>query len=131
MTASETAELNEVIKRIWESMGGRGTIDEAVEHAAVSMPDHIRNYLVTEGLRKKVGAYLRSTGADGLPLAPAVDRDGMHVQLELLSVEEFRAVIVAAMQRTSANRARAYQWAARCKRVHGVWIDPESVVGAA
>ena len=111
MITSEHAELSELLDRTWHELGGRGTKAELVTHVHTILPDHLRSYLIEQGLASKAGAYLRRTGADGLPQAPEIDAHGTHAQLELLDESEFRYVVARQMDNSRAARHRAQQLA--------------------
>lgn len=129
MSTSEHSEMVALVGRIFTEMGGRGTKAEVRGHVRSALPEHLADYLLDQGIDSKIGNYFRSLGDDGLPLAPSVDNDHTHVQLELLDVGEFRFAIASQMNRGAAARHRAEQYAARCREQHGVAIDIDHPFG--
>ena len=126
MTASEHSELVDIIDRTFSHLGGVGTLSDVLDVLTIAgtVPDHLREYLVREGLATKVGAYFRRKDRDkGLPIAPEVDEHGTHMQLELMDVGEYRYVIRKYVERGNANRAMAQAFADACYEHHGVRID--------
>lgn len=130
MTAivSEYGELQDLIGRVFDEMGGRGTKAELIEHLAASLPRHLGAYLVRGGLSTNVGLFFRKK-ADGLPAAPEVDERGTHAQLELLDIDEYRYVIDRQMRASRNARQQAQRYAERCQKVHGVGIDVDHPYG--
>lgn len=124
MSASEHSELRELIHGTFEAMGGTGTKSEVMEMVRGRLPQHLTDYLVTNGLSTAVGTYFRSTDTDsGLPVAPEVDACGTHMFRELMSVDEYRFAIRRRMSGARAYSKRAQQFADECAEVHGVVID--------
>lgn len=122
MTTSEHAELNALIAKTWDELGGRGTVADVIAHLRAILPPHLSDFLINKGLSAAVGAFLRRK-VGGLPVAPEIDEHGTHAQLELLDVSEYRYVIAQHMNASRAHRARAEEYAARCFEVHQVRID--------
>lgn len=123
MTDSERAELRDFIKRVWDQMGGVGTLSEVRSHCRASMPEHLSAYLIDEGISKVVGEVWRSRNQAGLPSALAVDTHGTHKQLELMDVSEYRYAIASRMKQSAAFRRQAQKLAAYCLEIHGVVIS--------
>lgn len=123
--ASESAELNDLIARTFQEMGGRATLPEIRATLHDLIPAHLRRHLIGKGLDTAVGRYFRSQNEDGLPVAPAVDEHGTHVQLELLTVEEYRYAVRRQKSAERAANAQARKYVDRCRDVHGVDISDE------
>ncbi len=125
--------MADLIDRVWQQVGGRGTQPEVTAHVIASRPDHLTSYLADRGTAQAVSGYLRrqEKGSD-LPAAPAVDEHGTHVQLELMNVDEFRYVYEQYRKRGRANNQMAKRINDRCHDVHGVWVEPgDAASGAA
>lgn len=122
MNTSEHAEITALISRTFDELGGRATKQEVLAHVLLLLPAHLRKYVVEQGLASKIGGFFRSNGSEGLPIAPDIG-DGIHVQLELLVVDDFRWVIASQISASKAARARAVQYQQRCLHQHGVLID--------
>lgn len=131
MIASENAEMTDLVDRVWQSMGGVGSQPDVTRHVLAALPEHLTTYLVARGVISAVGAYFRRRGETGLPTAPLVDKRGTHMQLELMSVEEYRFVVVQYLKRGRANYAMAQRMAEQCQLVHGVQIDLDYIAESA
>lgn len=131
MTASNSsyAEIREIIKQTFDELGGRASKSDMLTHCELILPPHLTGYLVNRGMDRMIGEFFRSTLDNGLPVAPEVDVHGTHVQLELLSVEEFRFAIRRQMANGAAANRRAKALAAACYEQHGVVIDPDEEIG--
>jgi hypothetical protein len=122
MSSSEGQELREMIQRAFEDLGGRATKGEIVAHLESQIPGFLKSAILRAGLSTKVGAYLRQPGRLGLPKAPEVDKDGTHVQLELMLPDEFRYVVARQMDNSASAYRRAQQMADLCFALHDVRI---------
>ena len=114
MSHSEGAELKDMIQRAFEELGGR--------FLEPQIPGYLKSSIVRAGLATKVGGFLRQPGKLGLPKAPEVDKDGTHVQLELMSADEFRYVVARQMDNSASAYRRAQQMADLCFALHEVRI---------
>ncbi|WGW12693.1 hypothetical protein LWF01_02680 [Saxibacter everestensis] len=131
MSASENQELSDLYQRIFEELGGRATVKEIVAHATITAGQHLNEYLTAQGHKTKVGAFLRRKGTSGLPQAPEVDGQGTHVQLELLSVEEFKYVVAHHLKSARASAQQARNLADYCYEMRGVALDLDELGRAA
>lgn len=122
MSSSEGAELKDMIQRAFEELGGRATKGEIVAFLEPQIPGYLKSSIVRAGLATKVGGFLRQPGKLGLPKAPEVDKDGTHVQLELMSADEFRYVVARQMDNSASAYRRAQQMADLCFALHEVRI---------
>lgn len=123
MSTSEYGEIRDLISRTFDELGGRATKQDMLAHLTIILPAHLTSYLVNRGMDRQIGDFFRSTGETGLPVAPEVDMHGTHVQLELLSVEEYRFAISRQMSNSRDARSRAVAYQQRCLDQHGVFID--------
>lgn len=131
MTDSYRSELLEQTERIFKTdLGGRAAIREVVDLLVGDLPEGADDYYVRKGVTGVVQSYFRTKTADGLPQAPQVNDSGQHVQLELLSVEEYRFLARQYLDRSHANRAQAEKVAARCKEICGVSLDLDALAAA-
>lgn len=120
---TESSELTEHVARTFEAMGGVGTIIELVEAARAGASPDLDTYLLDRGWASIAGSFFRSRGNNGLPVAPEVDEHGTHMQLQLMSVEEYRYAIKRRMSGSVAYRKQAEKFAAACLTTYGVHID--------
>lgn len=120
---SENQQLREHIAHTFEAMGGVGSITDLVQAARAHASPTLDAYIRDRGWTSVVGAFLRSRGANGLPLAPEVDQHGTHMQLQLMSVEEFQYVIKRRMSESTASVRQAQKYAECCWETYGVRID--------
>lgn len=131
MSTSEHGEIMRLCDDAFQSMGGVGTAPDLAAHVRASMPDELRDYLYQRGVASMVQRYLRTKGTSGLPQAPEVDDHGTHMQLELMSVEEYRFVVNRCVRAGRAYVERAHQYAAHCQALHGVRLAVDLEQGAA
>ena len=132
MSASESQEINETIGRVFtETLGGRASLTEVFREMVDTMPEHLVHYLVATGLKTKIRGYFTKQNFDGLPQAPEANVDGVHVQLALLDVDEYRYIIVRQLNSSRASHAQAVKLAALCAEVHGVTIALDQLVESA
>jgi hypothetical protein len=123
LPAGLPAKVKDLGMTVFAQMGGVGTIEDVSSHVFASLSETERRALTIQGVNKLVGDRFRQTGSDGLPEAPAVDVRGTHMQLELLSAEEFRFVIRECLIGSRRLRRRAEQYRDRCADQHGVEWD--------
>ncbi len=128
MSSSEGAELRDMIQRAFEHLGGRATVGEITAYLEPTLPGYLKASLVRAGLSNRVGRALRQPGKLGLPKAPEVDKDGTHVQLELMSADEFRYVVARQMDNSASAYRRAQQMADLCFALHGERIPIQMAV---
>lgn len=130
MTTSERAEMTEVVASVFlNEFGGRAALSEVTDAVTARILDtqHLNEYLVRLGIKGITKDYFRQSATDGLPNAPEADKAGTHVQLELLTVPEFRYVIGRQLDNSAAARMRAQQYAERCHEIFGVWITVDAL----
>lgn len=130
MTDSFATELRDLIDRAFVGEhGGRASAQMVHNSAHRDLPEHLIDFLVGKGLASQVAAYFREKDGEGLPKRPAVNGEGEHVQLALLTVEECGYVYAAYCDRATANEQQAEKVRQFCLEQHGV--DLASQVGAA
>jgi len=128
MPASEYSELQEIVERAFtEELGSAASADELLQVIAADLPEHLDHYIRAAGIKTAIGTYFRRKRADGLPQAPEVNAEGVHKQLDLLDVPEFRYVIGKQMKSSAAARSQAEKLAHLCRELHGVVIPLELV----
>lgn len=120
---SEHAQIRALIVTVWAGLGGRGTKADVLREVGAALPASLREYLADRGLASAVSGFFRAQREDGLPQAPAVDGEGTHAQLELMTVDECRFVVARYMEAAAAARAQALRMQALCLETHGVLID--------
>lgn len=126
MSGSENAEIADLIDRAFTgTFGGRASNDDVFREVAADLPDYLIRHLAGPGLKTAIGRYFRAKRKDGLPHAPEVNAEGLHVQLDLLDVPEFEYVIGQQLKRSSEFYGQALKLADRCKTIHGVTIALE------
>lgn len=123
------SECRSLVARIFDELGGRASAEDIIVHLNVSAPPELHEYLRDQGWQKVIGEFFRSKSTDGLPVAPEVG-DGVHVQLELLALDDFKWVITRQMQSSKASRVRAEQYRDRCYDQWGVLIDLDEIEAA-
>lgn len=104
-------------------MGGVATIEDASQHIYASLSNEERKALALPGIAAIVATSWREIGDLGLPMAPAVDVHGTHMQLALFSVDDYRFVITECLRSKRRFQKRAEQYHDACASVHGVDID--------
>ncbi len=123
MADNYTTELRDLIDRAFiGEHGGRATAQMVHNSVHRDLPDHLVDYLIGKGLRSQVTAYFREQDHEGLPKRPAANADDEHVQLDLLSLDEFTYVHSTYLDRAAANRAQAEKIRLRCLDAYGVDI---------
>lgn len=127
MIDSERAELNDMIDRAFTDLGGRATKAEIIN--VLRLPAHLKDFCARQGLKTVVGLYLRKLSKSGLPQAPAVDGEGNHAQLELMTIDDCRFLVAAYRVRGEANYRRAEQIVEFCAARYDVAIDIENPLG--
>lgn len=124
MISSESAELADMFDRVFVGQfGGRASVDEVYRAVLKDLPNHLRDYLVATGLKTKIGTHFRKRNSIGLPAAPEVNAQGVHVQLDMMSVEEFRYCVQRQCRDAETSKAQAHRYAQLCAEVHGELID--------
>jgi hypothetical protein len=91
--------MDDRIRNIHLSLGGRASRDEVREAVLNSMTRPERDDFVRTGLDTQIGAALRAKGDFGLPFAQAIG--GCYVQLPLMDESEYRFVV---RQKVKASR---------------------------
>lgn len=124
-TSSEHRGLQDLARTVFEQMDVRGTKADVLRHFLPSLTAEQRDYCATLGASTIVGSLFRRQGEDGLPLAPAVNRSGIHSQLLLTSPEEGQFVINSYLSRGRANYKQAVKYRTAFHDVHDVWLDLE------
>jgi len=123
MTDSTNAEMQDLIGGIFLGrLGGRASTRETCDMLRQTLPDHLVEATLNRGLTTAVQAYFRHKTADGLPAAPEANAEGEHVQLSLLSVDEYKFVYGRQIRNGEAAYAQARKYAEKCIDVHGVDI---------
>lgn len=124
---SARAELRDIIDRTYlGDLGGRATAERVRHTVWAELPEHLRDYLIGKGLASEIQSYFRTRGRDGLPMAPEVNEEGEHVQLEFLSVTEFVFLHARYVDRSEANAEQADKVRQRCLDTHGVDISAKA-----
>lgn len=132
MTDSYRSELLEQTDHIFKSdLCGRAVIRDVVNRLTQNLPEGAADYYVRKGITGVVQSYFRTKGADGLPQAPQVNAAGEHVQLELLTVDDYRYLARQYLDRSHANRAQAEKVAARCSQIYSVALDLDQMAESA
>jgi hypothetical protein len=122
-------EILDLAELVFHQLGGRATSRDVQDNLREVLSEEQREYLSEYALGSIVGQFFRRRDRSGLPQAPEVNGAGTHCQLELITVDEWRYVIRKYVQRSDQNLDMAYRCANACKDVHGVWIDPATVIG--
>lgn len=124
MTDSYRAELLDQTHQVFTAeMGGRAIIRDLVDALIADLPEGASDYYVRRGVTQVVQSYFRTKNTEGLPQAPQVNDAGEHVQLELLTVDDYRYLVRQYLDRAEANHAQAEKFAARCEAIWGVTLD--------
>ncbi len=132
MPHSESTEVQDLLQRLFtEQFGNEASNAELLRALVPALPEHLQNYILVSGLKSQIGVFFRRKRADGLPQAPEVNRDGLHKQLDLMEVEDFRYVIEQYLKSSAAHRAQAHKLASLCFDVHGVAISVEMLEASA
>lgn len=123
MSASEHSELQDLIAdSFFGHYGGRASTDEVLRSLVPDLPEHLQNYILSTGLKTAIRGFFRRQRADGLPQAPEANPEGLHVQLDFLSVPEFQYVIERQLKASESARLQAAKLAELCEAIHGVRI---------
>ncbi|HEY5985167.1 MAG TPA: hypothetical protein VIV12_02110 [Streptosporangiaceae bacterium] len=117
------AKIQEAAMTVLEELGGVATVEDVAKHVQAMLTPEESGAIAYEGITKLVATRFRQTGRSGLPEAPAVDVTGTHMQLTLMSPEEYRFVITSCLVGKHRFQKRAEQYRDACAQIHGVHID--------
>lgn len=121
MTDTYTSELRDIIDRAFTGEhGGRATAQMVHNSVYRDLPEHLVDFLVGSGIRSQVNSYFKAKNAEGLPQRPAVNPDGEHVQLSILSIDEYAYVHRSYLKRAHDNAEQADRIRTACLEQHGV-----------
>lgn len=117
MTKEEKAAFTRLVHKTHEEMGGRASASDVASHVLFLVPEDKRAAWLRKGCEAEVSSALRAVNPDtGLPLAPCID--GIYVQDQFLTEDEYAYLIAQHVKAAKAEgrRVRAYQ--EQCQVVH-------------
>lgn len=122
MTREQRENFTRRVHDVHHSMGGRASAGDVAAHILAAASDDERHGWEVKGCEAEVRSSLRARNPDtGLPLAPHVD--GVYVQAELLTVDEYRVLVAKHYDAARAESRRVTQYQEACHATHGVWLD--------
>lgn len=115
--------LHDRIWGIFDSLGGRATVDEIFVALRNNLSPEEAEDLLDVHLRTAIRNAVRHADKGGLPLAASIG--GTYIQRALWDEHEYRHVVRKSVGRSVENRGRARQYVGECLEVLGVDISDE------
>ncbi len=115
MPTSESEELNEIIRRVFEDEYGMRASHEEVSRTVLGdLPRHILGHYAQRAIKRAVSEFFNKN-EDGLPYAPVANAEGEHVQLEIMDFSEYEFVAKNYLRKKKEFEDKAYVTGARAR----------------